>query len=351
MDILYMTRAIELAIHGEGQTSPNPMVGAVLVHKDRIIGEGFHARAGLHHAEVEAINSVKDTDKHLISQSTLYVTLEPCCFQGRTPACTSLIIEYGIPRVVIGTTDLTADVSGKGIQLLKEQGIQVDQGICIKQATFLAGIRNTFVQNDRPYVVLKYTQSQDGFIGKNTGPVKLSNPYSLRFVHRLRQRFDAIMVGTNTAIIDNPLLSNRLYGHKQPVKVILDRNLRIPPTALIFKEESSPIHLFCFEASIMPRYPKKVNIHFLNDRFSILKQLLYILKVEGITSLLVEGGNITIQNFIEENLWDESYVSVTDKFIFKGIDAPTMPLAPLDELDIEQDTYFWYLNDGLAGVF
>lgn len=349
-DILYMTRAIELAIHGEGQTSPNPMVGAVLVHKARIIGEGYHKRAGMPHAEVEAIKSVAASDQHLISQSTLYVTLEPCCFQGRTPACTSLIIDYAIPRVVVGTLDMTENVSGKGVQILKAHNIQVDQDICREEARYLAGIRNTFVQNHRPYVVLKYARSQDGFIGKLDGPVMLSHPLARRWVHRLRHRFDAIMIGTNTAIIDNPLLSNRFYGNKQPVKVLLDRYLRISPDALIFKEETTPIHIFCVESPKRLGYPGNVKFHNITNGIPILTQLLSVLKNEGVTSLLVEGGAITIQNFIVENLWDEAYVSLTDKFLLQGIEAPIMPPAPIDKLEIVQDTYFWHINDSLDKV-
>lgn len=339
-----MTRAIELAILGEGSTSPNPMVGAVLVHKDRILGEGYHARAGMPHAEVEAINSVKEQDKGLISESTLYVTLEPCCFQGRTPACTSLILQYRIPRVVIGTLDLTDKVSGNGVRLLQEHGIQVDQDICSHEAQYLAGIRNVSVKHDRPYVILKYAKSRDGFIGKPDGQVKLSNPLALRFVHRLRHRFDAIMVGTNTAIIDNPQLTNRFYGKKQPVRVLIDRHHRVPSEALIFSDPTKPIHLFCGTSEIKPNYPEHVSLHPLGPDTSFIMQLLAILKQEGITSLLVEGGAATIQHFIDENLWDEAYVSLSQLDLHHGIEAPLIPLESFDSYGITNDRYFWYLN-------
>lgn len=340
-----MNRAIELAILGEGSTSPNPMVGAVLVHKDRIIGEGYHARAGMLHAEVEAINAVKDRDKGLICESTLYVTLEPCCFHGRTPACTSLIIQYRIPRVVIGTLDLTDKVSGNGVRLLQEHGIQVDQDVCSHEAQYLAGIRNVSVKNDRPYVILKYAKSRDGFIGKPDGQVKLSHPLALRFVHRLRHRFDAIMVGTNTAIIDNPQLTNRFYGQKQPARVLIDRQDRVPSEALIFSDSSIPIYLFCSDSVLKRTYPDHVSLHPLGQDTSFLIQLLAILKQDGITSLLVEGGATTIQHFIDENLWNEAYVSLSDMDLHHGIKAPSIPVEPVDSYEITDDRYYWYLNN------
>ena len=229
-DELYMSRALQLAVNGVGYTSPNPMVGAVIVCDDKIIGEGYHRQCGEAHAEVNAVNSVRD--KSLLKRSTIYVTLEPCSHWGKTPPCSKLIIESGIPNVVVGMTDPYKEVSGRGINMLREAGVDVKVGVLENECVALNKGFLSAQWNKRPYVMLKWAQSADGFIdvlrepGSDIAPVVISDKLNSVYVHKLRAEYDAIMVGTNTAIKDNPKLNVRRWDGKNPVRVLVDRNLR-----------------------------------------------------------------------------------------------------------------------------
>lgn len=224
----FLRRCFDLAKLGAGNVSPNPMVGAVLVHQGRIIGEGFHSHYGGPHAEVEAVRSVSPSDQSLIRESTLYVSLEPCCVHGRTPPCTNLILDMGIPRVVISNLDESPGVNGKGIRLLEEAGVEVHTHVLEDEGLPYSRIRNTFVRNRRPYIVLKYARSADGFLGRENESVWLTNGISKRLVHKWRSEVDAILVGTQTLRVDDPGLTNRLYFGKSPIRLVLDREASLP---------------------------------------------------------------------------------------------------------------------------
>jgi diaminohydroxyphosphoribosylaminopyrimidine deaminase/5-amino-6-(5-phosphoribosylamino)uracil reductase len=219
----FMQRCFDLACLGAGATSPNPVVGAVIVHQNRIIGEGYHMAYGKAHAEVNAVRSIRAEDRHLLKQATLYVSLEPCNIHRNTPPCTLLILEESIPRVVVSTVDHTPGVDGSGLARLRAAGVEVTVGVLEKEGQRLSQARNTFITRHRPYILLKYAQSANGiFAPEDNRQLWLTNPYSKRLVHKWRSEASAILVGANTAIADNPRLNNRLYYGKSPVRVILD---------------------------------------------------------------------------------------------------------------------------------
>lgn len=287
MDEKYMRRALQLAKGGEGRVAPNPMVGAVVVADGRIIGEGFHRTYGGPHAEVNAIASVKEEDRHLLKESTIYVTLEPCSHYGKTPPCSKLIIETGIPRVVIGAPDPNPLVAGRGVKMMREAGIEVTENV-LKEECFEINKRfMTAHTSVRPWIQLKWAQSADGFIAAydqdgNLKPVKISSSLSSVWMHRERANVEAIMVGSNTRKIDNPRLDVRFWGGKNP-KVIDCRH-----------------DMDCL-------------------------QFVELLRKEGITSLMVEGGAKLLQSFIKDGLYDEIRVEESPKLIGEGVKSPTLP--------------------------
>lgn len=283
----FMWRALQLAVNGEGRVSPNPMVGAVIESGGRIIGEGFHAFYGGPHAEVNAIKSVKESDRTLLKDSTLYVTLEPCAHHGKTPPCANLIVETGIPRVVIGSPDPNPLVAGKGVEILKDAGIEVIEGLLDKECNHL-NRKFLFAQkSERPFIILKWAQSADGFMAAkdkddNFVPIKFSNPVTSIWVHRLRGACDAIMVGGNTERIDHPRLDVRFWGANSPKKFVASHDM---------------------------------------DIMESLSQM----RKEGITSLIVEGGRQLLDFFIKNELFDEIRVETSPKFLTSGLKAPTLP--------------------------
>lgn len=287
MDEKYMRRSLQLAKGGEGRVAPNPMVGAVVVADGRIIGEGFHRTYGGPHAEVNAIASVKEEDRHLLKESTIYVTLEPCSHYGKTPPCSKLIIETGIPRVVIGAPDPNPLVAGRGVKMMREAGIEVTENV-LKEECFEINKRfMTAHTTVRPWIQLKWAQSADGFIAAydqdgNLKPVKISSSLSSVWMHRERANVEAIMVGSNTRKIDNPRLDVRFWGGKNP-KVIDCRH-----------------DMDCL-------------------------QFVEMLRKEGITSLMVEGGAKLLQSFIKDRLYDEIRVEESPKLIGEGVKSPTLP--------------------------
>ncbi len=243
---LYMRRAIELAQNAEGFTSPNPLVGAVIVARDRIIGEGYHHQAGMPHAEVMAVRSVRD--KALLKESTLYVSLEPCSHYGKTPPCAELILREGIPHVVVAMLDPFPAVSGRGIKMLRDGGVTVEVGLMEKEAEQLNRYFLTAQRLHRPYVTLKWAESNDGFIDAlrddaSTPPVRLSSPLTTRFVHHKRMLHDAILVGTRTALLDDPSLTVRHWYGRHPLRVVIDRELKLPRLLRLF-DDSTPTLVF-----------------------------------------------------------------------------------------------------------
>ena len=287
IDERYMRRALQLAAYGEGRVAPNPMVGAVVVADGRIIGEGFHATYGGPHAEVNAIRSVKERDRHLLAKATIYVTLEPCSHYGKTPPCAKLIIDTGIPNVVTGAPDPNPLVSGRGICMLREAGADVTEGVLLKECLDINRRFMTAQTMGRPWIQLKWAQSADGFIAStdadgNPHPVKFSTPLSSVWMHRERAMAEAIMVGHNTEKTDKPHLDVRLWAGKNPLKVECPRDANLP-------------------------------------------ELMKSLREKGITSLMVEGGAKLLTSFIKEGLYDEIRIEEAPMALGSGLKAPTLP--------------------------
>ena len=320
-----MYRCLQLAVNGKGFVSPNPMVGAVVVHDDKIIGEGFHREYGKAHAEVNAIASVKD--KSLLKESTIYVSLEPCAHHGKTPPCAQLIIDSQIPRVVIACLDPYPAVSGRGVKMLQDAGVEVSIGILEQEALMLNKEFFTAQIKDRPYIYLKWAQTKDGFIDKvrceggKPEPTPISNDFSRMLVHKKRAGAAAIMIGTNTAIKDNPSLTTRYWYGKDPIRVVLDRQGRIPLDYNIFDGGVETI-VFTEKKS----FPAIGNVTFIPVLFNenLLYNVFSILKRRKITSILVEGGRELLQSLIDKQLWDEALIEISGLYFGDGIKAPVI---------------------------
>ncbi|SHI97217.1 diaminohydroxyphosphoribosylaminopyrimidine deaminase [Mesonia phycicola] len=323
----YLQRCIQLAKNATGNTYPNPLVGSVIVYQDQIIGEGWHQKAGEPHAEVNAVNSVKD--KSLLKKATIYVSLEPCSHFGKTPPCSDLIIANKIKRVVIGTMDPFAKVQGRGIQKLISAGCDVVLGVLEEDCKELNKRFFTFHKHQRPYIILKWAQSKDGFIApatqENREPVWITNSHSKQLVHKWRSEEQSILVGTQTAVKDNPKLNTRLWEGKSPVRVVLDRNLRIPQDSHLFDNTIKTIVITDLKTDIPPAL-KKENIYVEEVDFSLnlAKEVCKILYQHELQSVIIEGGKQTLQTFIDANLWDEARVFTGDCLFKNGIKAPSL---------------------------
>lgn len=336
-DEFFMARCLQLAQLGAGHVAPNPMVGAVLVHEGRIIGEGYHRHYGQGHAEVNCVASVRPEDRHLISQSTIYVSLEPCAHHGKTPPCADLIVQEGIPECVIGCVDIFAKVAGKGIARLEAAGVRVKTGVLEAECKALNRRFFTFHGLQRPYVVLKWAQSSNGFIAAEGGrPVRISHPVTDRLVHKWRSEEAAILVGAKTAQGDNPRLNNRLWSGRQPLRIIIDLNDKVPASHQVY-DKSQPTVFVTTKA-------KPDQDHILVDGVqSLLPQLLQELHARSVQSVLVEGGAYTLQHFINDGLWDEARVITGANPLPIGVVAPTLHGAVLeDALTLETDRLFFY---------
>lgn len=327
IDLRYMRRALRLARHGLGNTSPNPMVGAVIVCDGRIIGEGFHRRCGEGHAEVNAIASVSPVQRSLLSSSTIYVTLEPCSHYGKTPPCARLIIDTGIPRVVIGTVDPFEKVSGRGVAMLRDAGIEVTTGVLEDECRDLNRRFFTAHTLRRPFVTLKWAQSSDGFLDhiRNAGQnaYRFSNPLTSLFTARLRSLHDAILTSAATVNADNPRLTVRGWAGRQPIPVILDRRGSVDRDALLLRDP----------ATVLLPSPT-------------IGEALTTLYERGITSVLVEAGPRLIETFIDEGLWDDARVEVAPIVLGeKGCaKAPRLGSEPIGYDRLGQNTFYYYRN-------
>ncbi len=325
IDEKYILRCIQIAQNACGYTYPNPMVGSVVVHDGKIIGEGFHRKAGTPHAEVHAINSVKD--KELLKSSTLYVCLEPCAHYGLTPPCAELIIRMGIPRVVVGCVDSFSKVSGKGIEMMRKAGIEVEVGVCEDESRWLNRRFFTFHEQKRPYVILKWAESGDGFLSptSNTEPVWLTGEQCRRRVHQLRSHEQAIMVGVNTIIADNPQLTSRAWHGVSPIRIVVDPNLRTPATARVITDGKPTIFLN------QKRNDSAANITYKLTNLTgsaSASNICTALHELGIQSVVIEGGSATLAAFINANIWDEAYVYHSPILLHNGVAAPTFNNAP-----------------------
>ncbi len=320
-----MHRCIELARLGAGNVAPNPMVGAVLVYNDRIIGEGYHRQYGEAHAEVNCINSVSNADIHLVEKSTLYVSLEPCAHFGKTPPCADMIIEKKIPRVVIGCRDSFDLVDGKGIQQLLAAGIEIDTPVLEKQALELNKRFFTFHNRQRPYIILKWAQTANGNIANSDySRLHISNEITNREVHKWRSREAAILVGTNTALYDDPLLTTRLWPGNNPVRLVIDRHLKLPSTLNLF---DGTVKTIVFN-TIQNLEKDNLVYHKISNNQTIVAQILEALYHLRIQSLLVEGGTQLLQSFIDENFWDEAHIITNTELVIQdGIQAPLLANA------------------------
>jgi diaminohydroxyphosphoribosylaminopyrimidine deaminase/5-amino-6-(5-phosphoribosylamino)uracil reductase len=337
-----MKRCIQLAKNGLGTTYPNPMVGSVLVHNNAIIGEGWHYQAGQPHAEVNAVNTVRDTA--LFSEATIYVSLEPCSHYGKTPPCADLIIEKGIKKVVIGTTDPNPKVAGQGIKKLMEAGCDVTVGILETECNELNKRFFTVQQKKRPFIILKWAHTADGFIAPKTKteqkPVWITNEFSRQLAHKLRAKEQAILVGTTTANVDNPSLTSRDWFGNNPLRVILDRKNSLDEDLAIYNKEAATLIL-----TEIPRESKEnIAYELLNFNENIVSQICDILYKLGIQSVLVEGGAKTLQAFIDGNLWDEALVFEGTSIFNEGVKAPVFSGRLVKQININDDVLFHYKN-------
>lgn len=324
----FMQRCIDIARLGLGNVAPNPMVGSVVVYNGKIIGEGYHKKAGEPHAEVNAIRSVKD--KNLLTKSTLYVNLEPCAHYGKTPPCANLIATLKIPNVIIGTIDTAAHVSGKGIQILKEAGCNVVVGVMESESRELNKRFFTFHEKRRSYIILKWAQTKDGFIDvirnsrSSVEPTWITNEYAKTLVHKWRSEEQSILIGTNTALADNPSLTTRLWKGTSPVRIVFDRKLRLPPNLHVFDDKAKTIVIAdeSTDSGKMKFLNKNIGIKFVNYKKDFYSQLFQILMNDEIQSIIIEGGEQVLNSFIENDLWDEARIFYGEKVFKKGIKAP-----------------------------
>ena len=339
----YMQRCVDLAKNGLGRTYPNPLVGSVIVCKDRIIGEGWHKKSGEPHAEVNAINSVKD--QSLLSEATIYVNLEPCSHFGKTPPCADLIIKHKIPNVVIGTVDPNSIVSGNGIKKLVEAGVNLTVGILEKECNELNKRFFTFHKKQRPYVILKWAESADGFIApmsKNEQkPVWLTNVYSRQLVHNWRSEEHSILVGTQTAVDDNPKLDVRDWTGNNPIRIVLDKTGRISKNSHLFDNQSKTIVI---SEKKFPQDQENIIFEVIDFRRDVPNQVLEILYKHKILSVIIEGGTRTLQAFIDDDLWDEARVFKGIISLGNGISAPMLKAAFQEKLVIGNDELLIFQN-------
>lgn len=348
-----MNRCLQLAKNGIGNVAPNPMVGAVLVHDDRIIGEGFHRQYGMAHAEVNCINSVNAEDENLISKSILYVSLEPCAHHGKTPPCADLIIKNKIPKVITGCRDPFPQVDGKGIEKLLAAGVEVKTGILEKECKELNERFFTFHQKHRPYIILKWAQSFDGKIaGAASQRAYISNEYTNRLVHKWRSEEAAVMVGTNTALLDDPALTTRLWPGRNPLRLVIDMELKLPSssnlfdgaaTSIVFNGIRNTVENFDDPDILTAGGNLFYQITADVDPVQQVVHALYRLKVQ---SVIIEGGTKLLQSFIDEKLWDEARVITNESLALPGgLKAPELYHAiPVYTQKIMTDTITQYSN-------
>ena len=335
----FMRRCIELAQLGAQNVAPNPMVGSVIVHADKIISEGYHKKFGEPHAEIEAINSV--TNPELLKKSTLYVNLEPCSHYGKTPPCADAILKAEIPTVVVGCRDSSAEVSGAGIQKLREHGVEVVESILEKECRYLNKRFFTFHEKKRPYIILKWAQTSDGFIAlKDYSSKWISSDESRKLVHKWRAVESAILIGTNTAVYDNPTLTVRHVDGPDPLRIVLDRSLRIPQSHALLSD-GKPTIVFNESKTATEGSVSYIEISFKENFF---KNVLNILFEQKVLSIFVEGGAKLLSSFIKENLWDEARVFTSNKKYVEGIAAPQITGESVGIEQVNSDELRYFIN-------
>lgn len=342
----YMRRCLELAQNGVGRSYPNPLVGSVIVCNKQVIGEGWHKKAGGAHAEVNAIKAVKE--KTSLAKATIYVNLEPCSHYGKTPPCSNLILQTGIRKVVIGSVDPFAEVSGRGIKKLLAAGCEVVVGVLEEECRRINARFFTFHLKNRPYIILKWAQSADGFLSpksqsKSREPFWITNNFSRQLVHKWRAEEQAILVGTGTAVQDNPKLNTRLWKGNDPLRLVLDRSHRIPRNSFLLDGKTKTI-VFC-EAGASSEPQENLTYEELDFGKPIIPQLCANLYQKGLQSVIIEGGGRTLQSFISENTWDEARVFTGSGNLVDGTKAPEFSGKLNSKIDLLSDQLKIYKND------
>ena len=343
-----MARCIELARLGGSKVKTNPNVGALLLYEDKVIGEGFHKYYGGDHAEVEAVKSVSVENKDLIQHATLYVTLEPCCIHAKTPACSDLIIHHQIKKVVVGTKDPNPAMQGKSIQLLKSKGIEVIDGVLENVCQELIAPFRAHL-DQRPYILIKYAQTSDNYIGIKNGQVWLSNYASKRLVHKWRSENDAILIGYNTALIDDPALTTRLYPGPHPHRVVLDRKLSLPRSHQLWADEY-PTTFITERTSEKVDDKQHKSIETMDFNESLEENICKLVFKKAFYRLMIEGGGKTLQSFISKGLWDEARVIRTRKTLGSGIRAPYLKQKHCKMERFLNDSVYHYRRNGASNV-
>lgn len=335
----YIKRCIELAKKATGKTYPNPLVGSVIVHNGEIIGEGFHQKAGENHAEINAINSVKNPE--LLQESTIYVSLEPCAHFGKTPPCSLKLKEIGFKKVVIGAMDSHDKVNGKGKKILMDAGIETISGILEEECRELNKRFFSYHEKKRPYIILKWAESNDGFIDRDFKPTKISNELASQFVHQIRSEEHAILVGTQTALNDNPSLTTRLVEGRNPIRILIDIELKVPRDFKIYNHEA-PTLIFNQEIET-----EEGNIKFIKiSKENFLEDLMQKLYEAQIQSVLVEGGSKTLQTFIDANLWDETITIKNENLnLENGTKAPKLAGKLVKEIEFRDNKISFFRNN------
>jgi len=344
-----MRRAVQIATLAAGRNQPNPYVGAVLVFENRIIGEGFHAIYGQGHAEVNAIASVKPQNRELIRSSCLYVSLEPCFHYGKTPPCVELVLKHQIKRVVIGCEDIFPQVAGKSVEKLRAAGVEVVVGVLKDGVNWLTRHFFTNVRQQRPYIILKWASSRDGFFSKPNQQVKISNPLTQRLLHQWRSQEQAILVGARTAQVDNPRLDSRLYASKNPLRLLIDEHLRLKGQPLHLFDNQIPTWVIC-SPDKAPQGENLTNLRYMGVEFgdNFIPNLLAHLHQNGIKSLFVEGGANVLGQFLTLNLWDEARVFVGDVYLQEGIGAPSIAQNLLaDSFNLDNNQIQLFVNQSI----
>ncbi|MCM5663787.1 bifunctional diaminohydroxyphosphoribosylaminopyrimidine deaminase/5-amino-6-(5-phosphoribosylamino)uracil reductase RibD [Galbibacter mesophilus] len=346
---IYIKRCIELAKNGLGNTYPNPMVGCVIVADGKIIGEGYTSPAGQNHAEVNAIQSVKD--RSLLKKATIYVTLEPCSHYGKTPPCADLIIKNNIPNVVIGTLDPHDKVCGRGVQKLMEAGHHVTIGVLEGECKASNKRFLTFIEKKRPYIILKWAQSDDGFLSpkpitsQERKPIWITNAFSRQLVHKWRTEEHGILVGTNTVVKDNPKLNSRDWQGNSPTRIVIDRNLRTPKESHVWDDTEETIFITDKKTALPEANFNKITFESVDFEDRLAEQIVEKLYQHNIQSLIVEGGGQTLQTFIDANLWDEARVFTGNVLFDKGTPSPKLPNKELlEKKQLGEDVLKIYSN-------
>ncbi|MCX7986958.1 MAG: bifunctional diaminohydroxyphosphoribosylaminopyrimidine deaminase/5-amino-6-(5-phosphoribosylamino)uracil reductase RibD [Bacteroidales bacterium] len=347
-DEQYHFRCIDLAYNGLGHTAPNPLVGAVIFYKGKIIGEGYHSRFGGAHAEVNAINQIKN--ESILKNATLLVNLEPCSHFGKTPPCSSLIIEKKIKKVIIGDIDPFPKVSGRGVKMLQQANVEVAIGLRKADSRFINRRFFTFHEKKRPYIILKWAESYDGYLDKirtsNEPPQWITNTYAKILVHKWRTQEQAILVGTNTVMMDNPQLTARYYYGKNPIRLILDRNNRLERNLNVFDQKAPTVIFSQKNNNQFLDHVQYVQIPFEDMPAEVMD---YCFR-NNIQSVIIEGGSKVLTSFITRNLWDEARVFKGDKVFEHGIAAPKIDCRPQYTLRLGNAMLAYYFNDEWSSI-